>query len=293
MLYIVRPNDTLHSIASRFGSTIQEIRSQNVICHPDMIISGMPLIIPKNGVDLPLAGGSPYYIVSPGDSLQCLALYFHTTEKNLIETNQLYSPVEIGRELLIGIQQHHPKDLYEMWKKAGDTEWGCSSASNHEVFYRGSYEWEAIGDAGIPYLAELLEHPCSGITMGAIEGLGRIASSNTQKTLTAYVQTANEPLYIDLARVALERILIVQQTKNKRFHVTTNDWMILHEPKSGSHQTNIPKGTVVVGLRWNIPSPYYEEGPKGGLQMFDYIKIVETGQTGFLPRVGYNAIWLI
>ncbi|WP_231929046.1 hypothetical protein, partial [Brevibacillus sp. SKDU10] len=85
----------------------------------------------------------------------------------------------------------------------------------------------------------------------------------------------------------------VQQTNSKRFHLTTNDWLILQEPRSESIKTDIPKGTAVLGIRWNIPSPFQEEGPRGGLQTFDYVQIVETGQTGFMPRVGYNAIWLI
>ncbi|MEY8350899.1 hypothetical protein AALF16_21950 [Bacillus cereus] len=103
----------------------------------------------------------------------------------------------------------------------------------------------------------------------------------------------NKLLNIELAKKALERIKIVHQTNNKRFHITPNNWFILQQPKSGSIQTNFAKGSVVVGLRWNIPSPYLEEGPKGGLATFDLIKVVHTGQIGFLPRVGYNAIRLI
>lgn len=293
MLYFIKKNDTLQKISEKFGSSVHKVMTQNVICNPNILMPGIPLIIPENGENLPLAGGAPYYVVQPGDTLQCLASYFKTTVKNLIVTNQLYSPLQAGRELIVGIPNYHPNEFYEIWKKAGDSEISCSANSLHEVFYRGSFEWEGIGDVAIPYLSKLLKHSCVGIRTGAIESLGRIASPHAQKILTDYIRKANDPLNIDIAKIALQRIGIVQQTKNKRFHVTTNDWLILQEPKSDSPVINIPKGTVVVGLRWNIPSPFQEEGPKGGVAIFDYIKIVHTGQTGFLPRVGYNAIWLI
>jgi hypothetical protein len=234
-------------------------------------------------------------IVQPGDTLECLAFYFNTTVKTLIEINRLYYSGSLwaGTELLVGIQEYTPKELYEKWSLAGDTDLKCNTSSNHEVFFRGSYEWEAIGDPAIPYLAELLKHPCDGVKLGAVLSLGRIASSNAQNILGAFIKQSNDPLIIEVAQTALQRIQVVQKAKNKRFHLTMHDWLILREPTSSSIQTDIPKGTVVIGIRWNIPSPLQEEGPKGGLQMFDYIQIVKTGQTGFMPRVGYNSIWLI
>lgn len=295
MLYFIKENDTLQDIAIRFQSSVQAILKANIICDPNRIFPGMPLIIPEKGMDLPQAGGGPYYVVQPGDTLECLAFRFNTTVKTLMEINHLYysGPLWAGTELIVSIQKYDPKELYEMWRTAGDTDMKCSASSNHEVFFNGSYHWEAIGDPAIPYLAELLKHPCDGLKLGAVLSLGRIASTNAQNILRTFIIQGKDPLIIEIAKTALQRIQVVQQTNSKRFHLTMHDWFILHEPKSGSFKTNIPKGTVVLGIHWNIPSPSQEEGPKGGLQTFDFIQIVETGQTGFMPRVGYNAIWLI
>ncbi|MGM7721569.1 LysM peptidoglycan-binding domain-containing protein [Metabacillus sp. Hm71] len=295
MLYFIKANDTLHDISVRFRSSIQAILRANIICDPNRIFPGTPLMIPQTGINLPQAGGNPYYVIQPGDTLECLAFRFHSPVETLKEINHLnYSaPLLPGTELLVGVQKYNSKELYDRWTAAGDTDLKCSASSNHEVFFRGSYEWEAIGDPGIPYLAELLKHPCDGVKLGAVLSLGRIASSNAQQLLGAFIKQSNDPLIIEVAQTALQRIQVVQQTKNKRFHLTMHDWLILKDPISSSIQTNIPKGTVVIGIRWNIPSPFQEEGPKGGLQMFDYIQIVNTGQTGFMPRVGYNSIWLI
>ncbi|MED3729432.1 LysM peptidoglycan-binding domain-containing protein [Priestia filamentosa] len=288
-------NDNLHDISVKFRSSIQAILRANIICNPNRILPGTPLILPKTGINLPQAGGNPYYVIQSGDTLECLAFRFNTPLETLMETNHLnYSvPLLPGTELLVGIQKYNPKELYEKWSLAGDTDPKCSASSNHEVFFRDSYEWEAIGDPAIPYLAELLKHPCDGVKLGAVLSLGRIASPNAQNILGAFIKQSNDPLIIEVAQTALQRIQVVQKTKNKRFHLTMHDWLILKEPTSSSIQTDIPKGTVVIGIRWNIPSPLQEEGPKGGLQMFDYIQILNTGQTGFMPRVGYNSIWLI
>lgn len=293
MLYTTKRNDTLYQIASRFGTSVQSIINQNVICDTNRIMTGLPLIIPENGEMLPLTGGRPYYVVQPGDTLACLAAYFRTTVKKLMNSNHLSSSLLVGRELLVGTQNYHPKKFYEMMKKAGETEDSCSANTFQELFYWASYEWEAIGDAAIPYLAKLLKHSCDGLRKGVIESLGRIASTQAQKMLQQYIRKGNDSVNLEFAKLALKRVDIVQRTKNKRYHVTTNDWFILQEPKSGALVTHIPKGTVVLGLRWNFPSPDHEEGPKGGIAIFDFIKIVDTGQTGFFPRVGNNAIWMI
>lgn len=43
--YIVRPGDTLWSIAQRFGTTIEEIKMKNKLENPNIIYPGATLII--------------------------------------------------------------------------------------------------------------------------------------------------------------------------------------------------------------------------------------------------------
>lgn len=57
MLFVTKRNDTLHHIANKFGCSVPSIIHQNVICDPNRIMPGLPLIIPEKGEMLPLTGG--------------------------------------------------------------------------------------------------------------------------------------------------------------------------------------------------------------------------------------------
>jgi LysM repeat protein len=63
MFYVVRLGDSLAGIAKRFGSTIETIMEANIICNPNFIFIGQPVIIPEADIDLPKSGGYPYYVV--------------------------------------------------------------------------------------------------------------------------------------------------------------------------------------------------------------------------------------
>ena len=46
MTYVIRPGDTLSSIARRFNTTVEELVRLNNIANPDLIIAGETLLIP-------------------------------------------------------------------------------------------------------------------------------------------------------------------------------------------------------------------------------------------------------
>ncbi len=48
-IYVVQPKDTLWKIAKRYYTTVEDIVKINDITNPDLIVSGMKLIIPKAG----------------------------------------------------------------------------------------------------------------------------------------------------------------------------------------------------------------------------------------------------
>ena len=292
----MKAGETLTDIAIRFRSSIHEILNANIICDPNIIVTGLPLIIPEQGMQLPRAGAGPYYVVQPSDTLECLAYLFGIAVKDLVEVNHLHytGELRVGTELLLLDHKEKPQEIYESWNHRGDTE--CISLSLHEFFYRGTYEWEGVGDTAIPYLSKLINHRCDGARFGALESLGRIASFHAKNALELAIRQSSDSLFLQYARLALKRIHVVQQTKSKRFHLITSDTYILQEPNfETSFKTRVPisKGTIVVGVRWRIPSPTQEEGPRGGLQIYDYIQVVQTGQKGFLPRSGYDGINLI
>lgn len=85
-LYTVQPGDTVYSLASQFGSTIQDIAQMNYlfppVTEPYMIIPGQKLVIPTLA---PFP--TTFYTVAPGDSLFVIAERFSTTIDELTTLN--------------------------------------------------------------------------------------------------------------------------------------------------------------------------------------------------------------
>jgi soluble lytic murein transglycosylase-like protein len=78
--YIVRPGDTLSTIAARHGTTVAALAAANQIPNPDVIRIGQLLHIPDTSVGLPgYTAGTPdveQYTVQPGDRLSAIARRF-------------------------------------------------------------------------------------------------------------------------------------------------------------------------------------------------------------------------
>lgn len=293
MLYFVQPGDTLYLIAGRFGTTIDAILGANVICNPDIIFPGEVLIIPEPGLDLPKAGGGPYYVVRPGDTLWCLAREFGTTVEVLARINRIADPNYIlaGSELLIAPEIPDPAQLKETWERTAaqycDT---FNSLQIHGIYYIGSFQWEALGRRAIPYLLQLLRNPCDVVRAYTVISFGRLGLDRQVRTALGGV--SGDPAVADLVPLALRRIDLVAQGR-KRVHLIMRDTTLLDWPQIGSSGTPLPAGTEVIALRWHIPSPTGEEGPRGGIQLYDYVQAVSTEQTGFLARAGFDEILLI
>lgn len=293
MLYIVRPGDTLFRLARRFGTTVEAILEANTICNPDLIFVGEPLIIPEPGLELPKAGGGPYYIVLPGDTLWCLSRQFNTTIAVLAAINQIPNPdlIFAGSELLIGPEVPDPVELKKTWERTAAQFCDVmSSLQIHGIYYIGSFQLEALGPRAIPYLLQLLRNPCDMVRVYTVISFGRLGLN--QKVKKALRGVLHDPAVADLARLALQRIELVEEG-SERVHLLIREDVLLKEPNLNAPGTPLPAGTKVTALRWHIPSPTGEEGPRGDIQVYDYVQVVETGQTGFLARVGFNEILLI
>lgn len=72
ILYTVVSGDTLSGIASRYGTTYQELAKYNGIPNPDLIYPGQIIRIPKSGGD-----DKTYYTVVSGDTLWGIAEKFY------------------------------------------------------------------------------------------------------------------------------------------------------------------------------------------------------------------------
>ena len=106
--YTVRSGDSLSSIAKRFSTTTEKLRTDNRL-HTDVIYIGQKLTI--HGRNTPLRTsqnkeapiGSETYVVQPGDTLGHIALRCGMSVGKLMEINHIRDPkrLRVGQELYV------------------------------------------------------------------------------------------------------------------------------------------------------------------------------------------------
>lgn len=94
--YTVQFGDTLSSIATRYGVTVENLASINGLSNPNLIYPGEVLkIYPENNrniVNRDKMEFSSTYIVRLGDTLSFIARRFDTTVNDLVELNDIANP---------------------------------------------------------------------------------------------------------------------------------------------------------------------------------------------------------
>jgi LysM repeat protein len=294
MLHIVKNNDTLYGIAQLYMTTIDSILAANVICNPNYIFVGMPLIIPEPNLALPKAGGTPYFVLNYGDTLWCLANQFSQSIESILAANQITNAnqIDAGSELLVGINVPNANELYDAWNISKEQCELLNSAGLFGVFYLGSFQWEALGEGALPYLRRLLNHSCNLVRFHVVMSLGRIGRGTAvYRALQKALQDPDQEVST-LASLAIKRFQLIP-TWTKRIHVTTSEVQFLQTLSSDTPSRTLPRGTPIFVLRWNIPSPTGEVSPPGSLDTFEYVQIQESGETGYIRRAGYGAIQFI
>ncbi|MBI3960075.1 MAG: LysM peptidoglycan-binding domain-containing protein [Chloroflexi bacterium] len=105
--YTVQPNDTVSTVAEKFGITSQQLRELNLLA-TDSLQVGQVLRVPNTpGVTsegLPTPTPAPFlYTVKEGDTLFSIALQFEISPNEIVAANTLADPnnVFVGQELLI------------------------------------------------------------------------------------------------------------------------------------------------------------------------------------------------
>src|SRR5215211_5732270 len=111
-IYIIARGDTLKSLASRFGTTVDALLAANPdITNANVIFEGQHLKVyvttpPPTNPPPPPPSGQVYYAV-PGDTLRKIAAKFNTTVDAILRLNpQIYNPnlIYVGQAIAIPTQ---------------------------------------------------------------------------------------------------------------------------------------------------------------------------------------------
>ena len=100
-VYVVQRGDSLYSIASRFGVTVNELKSANSLTS-NLLSIGQTLIIPGSAPEITPPGEYIIYNVKSGDTLYKIANQYGVSVNDIIEFNQLpSSSLSINQQILI------------------------------------------------------------------------------------------------------------------------------------------------------------------------------------------------
>lgn len=116
--YIVKSGDTLYSIASKYGVSVNEIKDLNNLTNNTLTI-GKSLIIPTKSE----VNDTNTYIVKSGDTLYSIAIRYNTTVDNLKSLNNLATnTLSLGQVLKVPTKvviDTNKDNIYTV--KSGDT----------------------------------------------------------------------------------------------------------------------------------------------------------------------------
>lgn len=164
--YTVQPDDTVSTVAEKFGISSQELRELNLLATDDLQV-GQVLRVPNTpGVTaegLPTPTPEPFtYTVQDGDTLFSIALQFDVSPNEIVAANTLSDPdnVFVGQELLIPGYQPSAAS-------SPDTN-GGSSASPDAPAIHVVQEGEVLSVIAEKY----------GISLDELVGANRIANPN-------------------------------------------------------------------------------------------------------------------
>ncbi len=101
--YVVRPGDTLYSIANMYNTTVAKLMAANPGVDPNNLRVGMMLCIPRGEEPMPTCPGGAIYVVKAKDTLSSILLRFNISVMDLMEGNPDIDidKIKVGQELCI------------------------------------------------------------------------------------------------------------------------------------------------------------------------------------------------
>ncbi len=101
--YIVRPGDTIFTLAQRFNTTVDAIIAANPGINPNNLQVGQRICIPGATPPGQCPSGTFAYIIRPGDTIFSLAHQFNTTVEAIMAANPGINPnnLQVGQRICI------------------------------------------------------------------------------------------------------------------------------------------------------------------------------------------------
>jgi spore germination protein len=78
IIHVVKPGDSVYSIARQYGASPQKIISDNELANPEQLVIGQTLVVLE---------GERRHTVQPGDSIYKIARRYNTTAAEIIQAN--------------------------------------------------------------------------------------------------------------------------------------------------------------------------------------------------------------
>jgi len=282
LLYLVRSGDTLFRIGQRHRISLNALLKANIICNPRLAIPGDLLRIPREGISLPrLGSGGPYYILQPGDSLECVAHYTGNTVPQILRNNSIHNIRRLfpGSELLIGKSHPVPEELYNQWLTLPVNDQLTEQQIN--LCYNHTFTWQALGKKAIPWLLKLLSHSCPEIRYYTVLSLGRIGIDQGAIGARAGISEDRFSDIRKMARLALDRILLNQQGYRRTRLLIKADRLYDDLNRVAPAVTSLVEGMGITILKWYIPVGKSEAADP---EIYDYVVVAASGQKGFIKR---------
>lgn len=107
IIYVVKPGDTLSSIAKRFSTDLDSLVEINDIENPNDLVVGEALIIQQNLNSM--------YVVQPGDNLSSIAKKYNIPLLELLDVNPNLSPpynLYVGQKIVIEPNEENRKNIW-------------------------------------------------------------------------------------------------------------------------------------------------------------------------------------
>lgn len=101
LIHVIRPGDTMWSIARRYGVPVESVIEANRWMSPERLQIGMRLLIPHPS---PLAVAEVVrYPVQPGDTVWSIAWRFGVPMQTIMLANHITPPytLQVGQEILV------------------------------------------------------------------------------------------------------------------------------------------------------------------------------------------------